>query len=130
MREALAAKKGSRVKIQHGCCHGLIASSESQRQTVLSLMRATRPVRLASAATSAVLIRESGIPRDAGSSQAMALTWTTSSGGKNPRAAGAGVLVKPRQALLEEPLSPLPDDLPSHIPAKRDLIGGQPLGCP
>jgi hypothetical protein len=58
----------------------------------------------------------------------MALTWTTSSGGKNPRATGARLLVKSRKALLEEPLSPLPDDLPSHIQANRDLIGGQPLG--
>src|SRR3990170_581103 len=107
MREALAAKKGSRGKIQHRCCHGLIASSESQRQTVLSLIRATSPVRLASAATSVTLILESGIPKDAGSSQAMAFTWTTSSGGENPRAAGAGELVKPRQALLKDPLAPL-----------------------
>jgi hypothetical protein len=75
-----------------------------------------------------VLIRESGIPRDAGNSQARALTWTTSSGGENPRAAGARLLVKPRKALLEEPLSPLPHDLPSNIQAGGDLIGGQPLG--
>src|SRR3990172_8097650 len=104
MRDALAAKKGSRGKIQHRCCQGLIASSESQRQTVLSLIRATSPVRRASAATSVTLIRESGIPRDAGSSQAMALTWTTSSGGENPRAAGARVLVQPPEALFSKPL--------------------------
>src|SRR3972149_122346 len=43
MREALAAKSGSRGKIQQRCCHGRIASSESQRQTVLSLILATSP---------------------------------------------------------------------------------------
>src|SRR4030066_1669488 len=102
MREALAAKKGSRGKIQHRCCHGLIASSESQRQTVLSLIRATSPVRLASAATSDVLILESGTPRWAGSPHARALTWTTNSGGKNPRAAGGGGPLKPRQACVRE----------------------------
>src|SRR3989304_648053 len=115
MRDALAAKSGSRGKIQHRCCQGLIASSESQRQTVLSLIRATSPVRRASAATSVTLIRESGIPRDAGSSQAMALTWTTSPGGENPRATGAGVLVKPRQALPEKPISPPAARLPRHL---------------
>src|SRR4030067_2250098 len=116
MREALAAKKGSRGKIQQRYCQGLIAPSESQRQTVLSLIRATSPVRRASAARSVTLILESGIPRDAGSSQAMALTWTTSSGGKNPRAAGAGVLVKPRDALLGETNSPPLEHLPPNIP--------------
>src|SRR3990172_9033163 len=128
MREALAAKNGSRGKIQQRCCHGLIASSESQRQTVLSLIRATSPVRLASAATSDVLILESGTPRWAGSSHARALTWTTNSGGKTPRAAGAGVLLKPRQALLEESLPPFPDDLPANIQEGCDLIGGESLG--
>src|SRR4030042_820740 len=103
MRDALAAKKGSRGKIQHRCCQGLIASSESQRQTVLALIRATSPVRRASAATSVTLIRESGIPRDAGSSQAMALTWTTSSGGKNPRAGGGGGDGQPPTALPRGP---------------------------
>src|SRR3989304_1498143 len=112
MREALAAKKGSRGKIQHRCCQGLIASSESQRQTVLSLIRATSPVRRASAATSVTLIRESRIPRDAGSSQAMALTWTTSSGGKNPRAAGAGGVGKPPPGVLEKPPFPPPHRSP------------------
>ena len=34
MRPALAVNSGSRGKIQERCCHGLIASSDSQRQTV------------------------------------------------------------------------------------------------
>src|SRR3989304_1369336 len=122
MREALAAKSGSRGKIQQRCCHGRIASSESQRQTVLSLILATSPERLASLATSVTLSRESGIPSDAGSSQARAFTWMTSSGGENPRAAGALLLVKPRQALLMEPLSPSGDDQPVRIQA-----GGNPI---
>src|SRR3990172_7940380 len=102
MREALAAKKGSRGKIQQRFCHGLIASSESQRQTVLSLTVAVSPVRRTSLATSEVLIWESGIPNEAGSSQAMALTWTTSSGGENPRAAGAGMLLPPPHGCLQK----------------------------
>src|SRR4030065_671076 len=106
MRDALPAKSGSRGKIQHRCCQGLIASSESQRQTVLSLIRATSPVRLASAATSEVLILESGTPRLAGSSHARALTWTTTSGGKKPRAAGAGGPPKPPPRVLVEPRPP------------------------
>src|SRR3972149_9714269 len=128
MREALAAKSGSRGKIQQRCCHGRIASSESQRQTVLSLILATSPERLASLATSVTLSRESGIPSDAGSSQARAFTWMTSSGGENPRAGGALLLVKPRQALLMEPLSPSGEDQPARIQAGWKLNGAPSFG--
>ena len=41
---------------------------------------------------------------------------------------GAGVLLKPRQALLEESLPPFPDDLPANIQEGCDLIGGESLG--
>lgn len=98
MREALAAKSLSRGKIQQRCCQGLIASSESQRQTVLSLMLATNPVRLTSAATSEVLIRGRGIPREAGNSHAKAFTWMTRSGGKRSVDRGAAARRAPEGA--------------------------------
>ena len=97
MRPALAWKWGSRGKIQQRCCHGRIASSCSQRQTVLSLMRATRPARCAWRVTSATLSLDSGTPKVAGSSQAIALISTVSSGGKDPRASRAGSFFEARQ---------------------------------
>ena len=58
-----AAKSGSRGKIQLRCCQGRMASSCNQRQTVVSLMRATMPQRCASRTMSALLKRDSGRPR-------------------------------------------------------------------
>ena len=75
-----------------------------------------------------MLSRESGIPGKAGSSQARAFSCTTISGGKVPRAAGARLLVKPRQALFEEPLSPSGDDLPALIQAGANLVVVPPFG--
>jgi hypothetical protein len=75
-----------------------------------------------------VLIREKGTPRNEGSSQAMALTWTTNSGGETPGAAGTRLLVKPRKALFKEPLSPPGDDQPAGIQTGGNLIVVQPFG--
>jgi hypothetical protein len=52
----------------------------------------------------------------------------TSSGGENPRAAGARPLVQPRQALLMEPLSPSGDDQPVRTQAGGNLIVVPPFG--
>jgi hypothetical protein len=88
-----------------------MASSWSQRQMVLPLTLATIPARCTSRATSAVLRRDSGTPRVAGSSHARALTWTTTSGGKNSGATRAGPLVEAGQAFVEEALAPTTDDV-------------------
>ena len=128
MRPALAWNCGSRGKIQQRCCQGRIASSCSQRQTVLSLIRATnRGARLAaprrprSTATAAAR-------RLAGNSQASALISTTSSGGKSPGATRAGPFFQARQSLLVEALSPHADHLAPGIQSGGDLIVAHPLG--
>ena len=74
MRPALTLKSGARGKIQQRCCHGRMASSCSQRYTVLLLMLATMPARRTSRVTSAMLMRDNGSPGLAGNSQASALT--------------------------------------------------------
>src|ERR1019366_5097113 len=128
-RPALAWKCGSRGKIQQRCCQGRIASSCSQRQTVLSLMRATRPERGACRATSATLSRQSGKPKVAGISYASALISTVSSGGKSPRASRAGSLFEARQSILEETLAPLADHLAPRVQARGDLVVVHAVGC-
>ena len=105
-----------------------MASSWSQRQTVLSLMEATIPERQASRATSATLSRDSGNPRVASSSHGRAFTWTMTSGGKSPGSARALALLQASQAFFEEPLAPLADDLPSGVEAAGDFIVAQALG--
>jgi hypothetical protein len=62
-----------------------------------------------------------------GNSQAIALTCTTSSGGKNPGASRALAVFQARQAPLEESLSPHADDLASGAEAFGDLIVGEAL---
>jgi len=75
-RPARSANSGSRGKIQERCCQGLIASSESQRQTVTPLICSTIPRPIASRANSADDQRDSGTPPTTGSSQAIAITST------------------------------------------------------
>jgi hypothetical protein len=65
--------------------HGRIASSLSQRHTVVPETRQTIPRATASRASSAPDQRDSGRPVWAGSSQASALTSAISAGGKRPR---------------------------------------------
>ncbi len=93
-RAALSSKSGARGKIQLRWVQGLIASSSSQRQMVMSEIEATSPRRITSAWMLGTCRREKGSPRRAGSSHAMALTATTSSGGKNRAAARAGALLE------------------------------------
>lgn len=52
----------------------------------------------------------------------MALTGTTSSGGKNPGSAGAGKVFQASQSFFEEPFSPAADDLAARTEAVGDLV--------
>jgi hypothetical protein len=65
---------GSRGKIHERCCHGLIASSDSQRQTVTPLICSTIPRATASRANSVEDQRDSGTPLSTGNEQAIAIT--------------------------------------------------------
>jgi hypothetical protein len=56
-----------------------------------------------------------------GSSQATALTWAISSGGKTPRAAGALQILDSLDPLLAKAFSPAPDGLAAHLQAFSDL---------
>jgi hypothetical protein len=59
----------------------------------------------------------------------MALTCTTSSGGKSPGAAGAWAVFQTGQPFFEESFSPAADDLAPSAEAIGDLIVGEaPLG--
>jgi hypothetical protein len=50
------------------------------------------------------------------------LICTTSSGGKNPGAAGPGNFLKSGESLLEKPLAPLRDDVPVGAELPGDVI--------
>ena len=52
----------------------------------------------------------------------MALTFTTSSGRKNPGSAGALAVLQAGQAFFEEAFSPAADDLTSRAETVGDLI--------
>lgn len=115
IRPAFRANSGSRGKIQHRCCQGRIASSLNQRHTVVLLMVATSPPRSTSRAMSPQLRRDSGKPRVAGSSQAMALTSTTTLWGKNSGATRAREFLEPGDAQFEEALAPLTHHVASDV---------------
>jgi hypothetical protein len=76
---------------------------------------------------SAVLKRESGKPRVEGNSQAMALTWMTTSGGKNRGAARPWSLLQAWQALLKEAFAPKANDVAAHRERGGNLVIGQTL---
>src|SRR4051794_12374889 len=83
-RPALAANSGSRRKIHDRVCHGLIASSRSQRQIVVADASVT-PRSMTSRCSSVREKRPSGSPCVAGNSHAIALTSATCCGGKTAR---------------------------------------------
>src|SRR6516165_10554502 len=83
-----------------------MASSCNQRQSVLPLMEASKPLCWTCCTRSVVLQRDSGRPYLAGSSQAKALTCTTSSGGKSPGTTRTSMLFQPREAISKEALAP------------------------
>lgn len=72
--------------------------------------------------------RESGTPSVSGSSQATALTWATSSGGKTARPARPRFVLEPVEALLAEASSPAPHRFGRQLEAARDLNVGLALG--
>ena len=102
-----------------------MASSCSQRQMVVQPMSATIPRLIASRRMSARLRRDRGRPVSWGISHASALTATTTSGGKSPRAARSGLVAETGQAPFEEPLAPLADDLARRVEALADRLVGQ-----
>jgi hypothetical protein len=103
-----------------------MASASSHRQTVRPLIEATIPRRTTSRAMSGQLNRENGNPCSYGSSQARALTSTTTPGGKKIRPARPRAALQAAQPLLAKPFSPLADDLPRQIQAGSDLGVFQP----
>src|SRR5581483_3199515 len=121
---AFAANCGSRGKIRQRCRHGRIASADNQRQTVVPLICATSPCLTASRAISLPESRARGKPSRVGSSQARALTCTTSSGGKGRRAPTPCPIGQTGCALVKVTLPPLRDDLTWQAKSRSDLTVG------
>src|SRR4249919_2796401 len=126
-RPALWANCGSRGNIQLRWRHGCNASWPSQRQSVVPLILATRPLATASCRNSATDHRARGMPRRDGSSQASALIATTTPGGKAGWSPAARLLVEARQTLVIEALTPLADDLARHAQTCSDALVAKPL---
>jgi len=105
-----------------------MASASSQRHSVVPLMVATRPRANTSRRSSENDQRASGTPASIGRSQAMRFTSTTTSGGKAGRSPASRFLVETGQAVLEEALAPLADDLPRGIQAGGDDIVRERVG--
>ena len=124
----MVAKAGSRGNTQPRCCPGRMASSWSQRQTVLPDKLATRPLWQAQRASSPLLQRDRGQCCVAGSSQASALISTTTCGGQSPRPPGARTLLETFHTLLEETFAPQADDLASGLETAGDFEVGEALG--
>jgi len=99
-----------------------MASLLSHRQTVLPLMEATMPRLRAQLAIWPQVSREKGRPSSSGNWHARALTATTISGGKSGGSAPPWPFLQAGQALVEESLSPLGDDLPRQIQLLADLF--------
>src|SRR6266545_7757005 len=104
-----------------------MASWSSQRQMVAPLIFATIPRATTSRAKSWRLNRDRGNSVWAGSSQARALTCTTTSGGKNGRAPGSGFILQTGQAFLKESFAPLADDLARDRKAGGNWVIGPTL---
>ena len=68
------------------------------------------------------------MPDCRGSSQAKALTCTTSSGGENPGATRAGEFLQPAESFVKEALAPLADDLAAGIQTGGNFIVGDAFG--
>ena len=128
MRAAFSSKSGSRGNSQLRECQGRRASSASQRHTVVWPIDATRPRRMASRRISGTLSRERGRPCSWGSSQARALIATSTLGGKAGRTASPRALLEAGEALLEEALAPLADDLSGGVQPGGNLVVAEPFG--
>src|SRR5215218_1320656 len=121
---ALAAKSGSRGKIHDRCRQGFSASWSSQRHSVDTETWSTRPVVITSSRSSVRLQRPSGTARTAGSSQAIALTSTTTAEGEAPRPARPLAIRKPPKSLLDKAFAPLRHRVDRHPkpPGDRDVL--------
>jgi hypothetical protein len=106
----------------------LIASSDSQRHTVTPEICSQIPRATTSAANSADDQRANGTSLSAGRSHAKRITSARTCGGKSRRSAAPGPILEAREALLEEPLTPLGDDLAAAAQTLRDLVVAQPVG--
>ncbi len=95
---------------------------------LLPLMEATRPLCWTCWTRSGVLHRDKGRSYLDGSSQARALTCTTSSGGKSRGATRTSPLFQPGKALGKEALAPRRDHFTAGIEAGGDLVVGHALG--
>ena len=82
---------------------------------------------MASRCNSAMDQRARGTPLTLGASHAIRLIATTTPGGKAGRAPAAWLFLKPREAVLEEAMTPLADDLPWGIEPCRDLVVAQAI---
>jgi len=56
------------------------------------------------------------------------LTWTTTSGGKNPRPARAVAVIEAREPSLEEALAPLGDHFSATVQLVGDLVVSPSVG--
>jgi hypothetical protein len=115
IRPALAAKSGSRGKLQLRCRQGRSASALSQRHKVAPLISATNPCVITSRRISERESRESGSCKRCGSSQASALTWTTTLGGKEGGTPAPRLRLQARKSRKGESLAPLADNLARRV---------------
>jgi hypothetical protein len=111
MRPVLAAKSGPRGKIQLRCRQGRSTSALSQRHKVAPLISATKPWVITSRRISERESRDSGSCKRCGNSQARALTWTTTLGGKEGGSAAPRLSVEAGKSREGESLAPLADNL-------------------
>src|SRR5260370_38003286 len=94
---------------------------------VAPLILATMPRAMASRARSWRLNRDRGNSVSEGSSQARALTCTTTSGGKNGRSPGSWFVLQTGQASLKESFAPLANDLARGRETGGNLVIGAAL---
>ncbi len=111
------------------CCQGRRASLLSQRQSVAPLISATRPWVITCWRISAIEIRDKGIPRRCGNSQASTFTWTTRLGGKVGLAPASRFVLKTWQAGQAKPFTPFTNDLARRIEPSSSHIIGQSFRC-
>src|SRR6266852_2549113 len=101
-----------------------MASSWSQRHSVLPLMEATKPLWQTCRTRSSVLQRDSGRPNLAGSSQAKALIGQTRPGGKSPGATPTSMLFETGKTVGKEAFAPRGDDLTAGVQSLGNLVVG------
>src|SRR6266511_123107 len=92
---------------------------------VVPEISATRPRASSSARMSGTNSRDSGRPSRLGSSQAIALTWMVTSGGKDGGASSPGAFLQAGQALRVEAVAPLGNDLAAGVQPGGGLVVGK-----